>query len=202
MINRLNLSVKALCQFWLRDTSEPVVSSVLEYKYIWRSKWGNQKQGVLQPYLMACQLPQSHHDKIPVSVSIVEDKCQNATNNLKVTHNKPEEGEEKQKFAVCVKGLDFPHDDLSIKLIEWFEVLTALGADKIFLYNLDVHPNITKVLDYYSNQGVVDVRPLSLPGYQPNLETLQNMYLKNRRGHKRLNELIPYNDCFYRNIYR
>ena len=32
------------------------------------------------------------------------------------------------------------------RLVEWFELLAALGADKIFLYNLEVHPNVTKVL--------------------------------------------------------
>jgi len=37
---------------------------VLEYKYIWFSKWGNYKQGVFQPYLLACQIPKSHHTKV------------------------------------------------------------------------------------------------------------------------------------------
>ena len=31
------------------------------------------------------------------------------------------------------------------RLVEWFELLAVLGADKIFLYNLEVHPNVTKV---------------------------------------------------------
>merc|ERR1711878_199897 len=97
---------------------------------------------------------------------------------------------EKKKFAVCVKGLDFPEDDLSIRLTEWLEVLGSLGADKIFLYNLEVHPNITKVLDYYSAQGLVDVTPISLPGYQPNLPILQHMYLKSKLNNKRQNEYI------------
>ena len=145
MINRLEPQVKTFCQLWFSDSGEAVVSKVLEYKYIWYKKWGNYKQGLFQPYLLACQLPKTHWGKTPVSVSVVEQKCDNATNNLKVTYNKPEEGEEKKKFAVCVKGLDFPEDDLSIKMTEWIEVLGALGADKIFLYNLEVHPNISKV---------------------------------------------------------
>ena len=145
MINRLEPSVKTFCQLWFSDSLEPVVSKVLEYKYIWYKKWGNYKQGLFQPYLLACQLPKALWGQTPASVSIVEDKCDKASNNLRVTYNKPEEGEQKKKFAVCVKGLDFPEDDLSIRLTEWLEVLGALGADKIFLYNLQVHPNITKV---------------------------------------------------------
>merc|ERR1711936_1020308 len=55
---------------------------------------------------------------------------------------------------------------------------------------------------YYSKKGLVDVTPLSLPGYQPNLPVLQHMYLKSKLNNKRQNELIPYNDCLYRNMYR
>jgi len=200
MINRLEPKVKTFCQLWFNDSKEPVFSKVLEYKYIWYKKWGNYKQGLFQPYLLACQLPKTHWGKAPASVSIVEHKCDVATNNLRVIYNKPEG--EKKKFAVCVKGLDFPDDDLSIRLTEWIEVLTTLGADKIFLYNLEVHPNVTKVLDYYSAKGMVDVTPISLPGYQPNLPVLQHMYLKSKLNNKRQNELIPYNDCLYRNMYR
>ena len=61
---------------------------------------------------------------------------------------------------------------------------------------------LLKVLDYYVDKGVVDVTPYSLPGYQPNLPYLQHMYLQTKRNNKRQNELIPYNDCLYRNMYR
>jgi len=200
MINRLEPTVKTHCQLWFNSTKEPVFSKVIEYKYIWYKKWGNYKQGIFQPYLLACQLPKSHWGEAPASVSVVEHQCDNATNNLRVIYNKHEGV--KHKFAVCVKGLDFPDDDLSVRLVEWLELLNTLGAHKIFLYNLEVHPNVTKVVDYYVKQGLVDLTPLSLPGYQPNLPGLQHMYLKSKTNNKRQNELIPYNDCLYRNMYR
>ena len=143
MINRLEPKVKAFCQLWFNDSKEPVFSKVLEYKYIWYKKWGNYKHGLYQPYLLACQLPKTHWGKAPESVGIVEQQCDTATTNLRVIYNK-EDGK-KKKFAVCVKGLDFPEDDLSVRLVEWIEMLHTLGADKIFLYNLEVHPNVTKV---------------------------------------------------------
>ena len=97
-----------------------------------------------------------------------------ANNNLRVIYNKIPENQKKKGFAVCVKGLDFPQEDLSVRfflcccfwgvgfrfrkyqkmsttykiftrLVEWFELLTALGAEKTFLYNMEVHPNVTKV---------------------------------------------------------
>lgn len=120
------------------------------------------------------------------------------TNNLPVFNQRPES---KKKFAVCVKGLDFPHEDISVRLVEWIELLNLLGASKIFLYNLNVHENISKVLHYYSERGIVELIPLTLPGDQPNLPEYQHTYLKNRLTTKRQNELIPYNDCLYRNLY-
>lgn len=71
-----------------------------------------------------------------------------------------------------------------------------------FLEILSINVGIFQVLDYYSKKGLVDVTPISLPGYQPNLPVLQHMYLKSKLNNKRQNELIPYNDCLYRNLYR
>ena len=78
-------------------------------------------------------------------------------------------------------------------------LLDILGFLELFelLSNLQF-----QVLDYYSKKGLVDVTPISLPGYQPNLPILQHMYLKSKLNNKRQNELIPYNDCLYRNMYR
>ena len=73
--------------------------------------------------------------------------------------------------------------------------LEASGKSSLNLYKF-------QVLDYYSKKGLVDVTPISLPGYQPNLPVLQHMYLKSKLNNKRQNELIPYNDCLYRNLYR
>ena len=70
------------------------------------------------------------------------------------------------------------------------------------MYSLCVTETIWQVLEHYSSLGLVDVTPISLPGYQPNLPVLQHMYLKSKRNNKRQNELIPYNDCLYRNMYR
>ena len=180
--------------------SLPYDSKVVEYKYIWFKKWGN-KQRSVQPYLLACQLPQSHWGKTPASVSIVEEKCDKASNNLRVTYNKPEEGEEKKKFAVCVKGLDFPEEDISVRLVEWIELVAALGAEKIYFYILHVHDNISRVLHHYRARGLVDIRLTSLPGYLPNTAGIQHQFLSENLEVKRKTEVIPLNDCFYRSIY-
>ena len=98
----------------------------------------------VSPYLITCPVPPSYTNMTPLAVSLVEEECETPTNYLNIIYNLP--AGEKGKFAVCVKGMDFPLDDLSVRMVEWLEVLKALGADKIFLYNLDVHPNVRKVL--------------------------------------------------------
>ncbi|XP_044739083.1 uncharacterized protein LOC123300562 [Chrysoperla carnea] len=200
MINRIEPTVKTFCQIWFENLKEPAIVKTWEYKYIWNKKWGNYKQGIYQPYLIACQIPPKYQNLTPASVSVVEQACDNATNNLRVIYNKPENGKKKD-FAVCVKGLDFLHDDLSVRLVEWIEMLSILGADKIFFYELQVHPNISKVLKHYEQLGKVQVTPLTLPGGQPNIPAFQHLYLTKKTNHKRQNEIIPYNDCLYKNLY-
>ncbi|XP_015518279.1 uncharacterized protein [Neodiprion pinetum] len=198
MINRIEPTVKSFCQIWYEGEKEPQLVETFEYKYVWYSKWGNYKQGIYQPYIITCRVPQSHHKQVPASVSLVPKACDTATNNLRVIYNKPPE---KKDFAVCVKGLDFLHEDLSVRLVEWIEMITLLGADKIFFYELQVHPNISKVLNYYEKLGKIHVTPLTLPGGQPNVPAFQHMYLTKKMNHKRQNELIPYNDCLYKHMY-
>lgn len=200
--DRIKPTLATHCQLWFEERAAPVVVRNLEYKYVWNGKWGNYRDHVLQPYLLACVLPAEVKHLVPASVSLVESPCDRATNNMRVHYDPPPPPQPQREFAVCVKGLDFLHEDLSVRLVEWIEMIRLLGADKIFFYELQVHPNITKVLDYYEKQGVVTVTPITLPGGQPNLPGLQHMYLKKKTTHKRQMELIPYNDCLYRNMYR
>ncbi|XP_046915320.2 uncharacterized protein LOC124495918 [Dermatophagoides farinae] len=189
-----------LCQIWFDRISVPIISQAT-YIYGWYSKWGNYKDGFLQPYIITCKIPRIKglpKDFYPTSVSLVDNRCLKANNNLKIINNRPAK---KQEFAVCVKGLDFLHEDLSVRLVEWIELLRLMGANKIFLYDLEIHPNITKVLNYYQNEGAVELTKISLPGHQPNLPGFRHLYLKNKLTNKRQNELIPYNDCLYRNLY-
>ncbi|XP_049779911.1 uncharacterized protein LOC126176783 [Schistocerca cancellata] len=199
MIDRIEPKTKLTCQLWFEGEKAPVFSQVYEYKYMWNAKWGNHKQGILQPYLISCKVPDSHKSKVPAVVSVVEHQCDTATASLRISHEKPEK---KKGFAVCVKGLDFKHADMTLRLVEWIELLGILGADKVYLYELQTHPNMSRLLRYYEGTGQVDVKPLTLPAFQPNVHPLQHLYLTRKLVHKRQNEVIPYNDCLYRNMYK
>lgn len=238
---------------------QPLVSQA-SFVYAWYPKWGNYKDGFLQPWIVTCPISRAFPGLVPDSVSLVQVPAEvsatrerrdapsdgqsalalppsyssssssspasgssvqpqaalaappsidvpkptyDCTNLAKVTNNLPVYNQYppvKEKFAVCVKGLDFPNEDVSVRLVEWIELLNLLGAGKIFFYNLDVHENISKVLHYYQKRGIVELSPLTLPGDQPNLPEYQHLYLKSKLTAKRQNELIPYNDCLYRNL--
>lgn len=200
MIDRVS-PPPALCQIWFDRISVPIISQAT-YIYGWYNKWGNYHDGFLQPYIVTCKIPRIKglpKDFFPTSVSLVENRCNKATNNLRILNDRPQK---KEEFAVCVKGLDFLHEDLSVRLVEWIELLRILGANKIFLYELEIHPNISKVLEHYQRDGIVELTKITLPGNQPNLPGFRHLYLKNKLTNKRQNELIPYNDCLYRNLYR
>lgn len=112
-------------------------------------------------------------------------------------------GNKRGDFAVCVKGMDFA-DDISARLVEWVEMNRLLGAQLFTFYLYRVHPNTRRVLDYYANvAGVAQVVPLTLPGMQPNFPPSERTkFLRRNVWQKRRNELVPYNDCFYRHAAR
>ena len=60
--------------------------------------------------------------------------CGVARNNLRVVYNRLAENETKKDFAVCVKGLDFPQDDLSVRFPDSFHSFanpSAGGGEKM-----------------------------------------------------------------------
>jgi hypothetical protein len=104
----------------------------------WDQKSDIPKDKELQPFMLTCKVPPEFKDHVPESVSVVENPCDNATNNLKVIYNQPPSGE-KKNFGVCVKGLFFPHQpEMTTRLVEWIELIKILGAEKITLYELAV----------------------------------------------------------------
>ena len=78
-----------------------------------------------------------------------EEKCGKPTNNLKVINNHLPPGEKKKDFIVCLKPFEFTYDDVSLRLVEWFEMIKLLGADQVWSYNFTNHENVAKVAEYY-----------------------------------------------------
>ena len=97
--------------------------------------------------MLSCPALEAEEDRVPVSVSLVQTACQQGvkpTNNLRIFNRQRDDGV-KRGIGVCSKSLSHM-DDASMRFIEWIELLRALGADKIMLSVLSVHPNVRKVM--------------------------------------------------------
>ncbi|XP_067005571.2 uncharacterized protein [Anabrus simplex] len=184
------------CQLWY-DSHVLVLETVRTE--IWLPHWDQHPgENVYNPILLSCPIPTnfSENSDVPLGVSITLKPCENAEVFLRI---KPA-STSRRNFAVCVKGLNFVDQDISVRLVEWIELNMLFGADRFFIYVYSVHPNIQRVLDYYTEKNLVTTIPITLPGRQPNEPFRRSQFLKRNLWQKRRNELIPYNDCLYRNI--
>jgi hypothetical protein len=136
-------------------------------------------------YFIECRNPFT--DRIPKSVSLIENPCDIPENNLRVIHNVEKhikKENEKRKFAVCLKDFDFK-DDNSMWMIEWLEILKLLGANKVFIYVLKIHPKTLKALKFYEKRGFVKIINYAMPNRPVSITF----------------EQVAMNDCFYQNMY-
>ena len=190
------------CQLWYDDQPEPYVSPMKEMHKIWNYEWGHDFQYNFAHFI-ACPLPEAYKHKVPSTVSLVAQPCDKATNNIKVIYYPARQrNETKHGFAVCVKGLDYPYQDMSNRLVEYMETMRSLGASKILMYQLQVHPNMTKVLKYYEQTGFLEYLPMSLSTKVSNLPNYRHLEMSLNTYSYMLHEVIPYSDCLYRNMYR
>ena len=105
---------------------------------------GDGAKKLLNAYMLSCPALEAREDRVPVSVSLVQTLCQQGVK----PSNRREDGE-KRGIGVCSKSLSYIKDG-SKKMVEWIELLLALGADKIMFSVLSVHPNIMKVANFYN----------------------------------------------------
>lgn len=187
-INVVNPTVKTYCQVWYEGVDKPIIVPAHKYQVIWYKEWGWNTKGS-QPHLVSCKSPNVTEE--PQSVSLVENQCEQATNNFKVIYNQPKPPT-KKLFAVCTKPLDF-QDDQSTQVIEWIEILSILGAEKIFIYVTNLHPNLMRNLQYFEKQGKVKVEKMTEPKGLPNRNESLQQWLQN--------DLISLNDCLYKHMY-
>ena len=96
-----------------------------------------------------------------------------------------------------------PDLDSSTRLAEWIEIIRILGADKIDIYVISVHPKVEKLLKRYEELGTVSIRKISAWDGSSDKDCQKRFYLRNgtKFNHNRHPEHIALNDCFFRNMY-
>ncbi len=61
----------------------------------------------------------------------------------------------------------FKDPSMVYRIVEWIELLSILGADKIFMYLYGLPKEILRALKYYESRGIVDLTKWSMSGHTP-----------------------------------
>lgn len=189
---------RTFCQVWYENSNRPELLEMTKQDNAWYDSWGLGSDQVY-PVLFTCPLVGgARRQRVPQLVSVVfEDRCARASNALRVYYKAPER-RRSLRFGVCVKDLQFPDADMSERFVEWLEMVRLLGAERVTAYYLGgntLHPNTIRTLRHYEeHDGLVQLRPFRL------LEGVAKPAIHVQLN-KRLNEVLMYNDCLYRNMY-
>lgn len=198
------------CNVWYQTLTNEwtLLTSTGDALYGWIEWWGDPIDYMMQALIISCPIQSVSIDivhPIPLYVTLSINPCSKAENLMKVIHSKTDSfnyaaKHRKRKIAVCSKWLDFYHSDMSVRLIEWIEMVRILGASHIFISKLHIHPNMEKVIQYYEMLGSISVTNFSLPGSQPNNAGKQHNYIYSDIQKQIHNEMISLYDCLYRAI--
>lgn len=109
--------------------------------------------------LISCPISSSHLSEIPQAVSLqAYGHCdyveQEPSNVLRVIY-KPILKKTSNSIGICVKSLKLGTYDVSVRLVEWLEMVRIFGAEKVYFYIYGVPDNIQRVLDHYSLEVII-----------------------------------------------
>ncbi|KAI1708016.1 glycosyltransferase family 92 domain-containing protein [Ditylenchus destructor] len=171
-----NRSGAYLCHIYRRE-SNGLEKMVVEahIRIIWQKAW-DPRTSFYNAFLITCPIPNHlHRDSSTYHISISRSLCPKESLNA-IPVQTQADPEKRIRIGVCVKGLDFLDEkELSARrLVEWIELNLVLGAESVTFYSYYVPGRLRRVLNDYEAKGKVHL--------------------------KRRNELIPYNDCFYRYV--
>lgn len=167
---------------------------------IWLDEWGDSEVDYIG-VLLTCPLPNLAGIG-PKKVYVGPISChENPSHSIEISSlsNEPIPSNP-ESFALCIKGLDFD-EDISEKLVAFIELNRILGAGVFNFYVFNVHERVLKVLRLYEASKFVKWYNLTLPGELPNQKSARRRIFEKNIWMKRRMELIPYNHCFYENLY-
>ncbi|XP_015599892.1 uncharacterized protein LOC107269944 [Cephus cinctus] len=197
-VKRGSLRTSALfCTIWYKDqgrirsfSMEALISD------IWLDEWGGSTE-TYTGILVTCPLATALN---PSRVVVSATSCAENPSHSLVVNSASRNSRGRRQFTMCIKGLDF-EEDISRKLVAFVELHRLLGAKFFYFYVFSVHQNVLKVLRLYERSNVVRWVTLSLPGDLPKEKLARRQLLSDDVWIKRRMELIPYNHCFYENLY-
>ena len=202
MVKETDETHVSLCKLWFNEAGNvtAVMSNITARDLIWNKKWEFSQPVPIFPYLLSCAVPSIHKNLTPFAVSLLPNEKENLNTILPVITNIDSDDFSQQKFAVCVKGLNFLTADVAERLIEWLEILKAFRVSKVIMYVYSVHTVLSSLLMKYQEEGLVELIKVTLPGYLPNDDVMRYYFLQDNVMLRRKFDAIHYNDCFYSNF--
>ncbi|KAK7069243.1 hypothetical protein SK128_013173 [Halocaridina rubra] len=147
---------KPWCYLWYNASGPPVITQVIRTDYL---HYRGKTRGGQRTFILTCRIPIHERLMKPKAVSLVKTPCSEAKTLLEVIGDMqrneetayvngkpPVDGNRIRGWnaAVCGTSLFYFHHDFSARLVEWLEVLRAIGFSQVFLHETNVHPNIEK----------------------------------------------------------
>nr|XP_045581618.1 uncharacterized protein LOC123745283 isoform X1 [Procambarus clarkii] len=213
VISRSTKPPRPWCHLWFNATKPPQAVKALRVEYLDYHKPSSETS---MPFLVTCPLPQEYAHLKPIAASLLPKPCTYTSNLLQVTgsgsleesafvdgrfpHSSRKHAE--YTVAVCGPALYYYHQDFSFRLVEWLELLRAMGISRVFLYETDVHPNMEKVLRYYESQGFVEVTKYSYPPPYDNEPSTRRLWTNTHRVQMFAQENIYFSDCLLRHMHQ
>ncbi|KAK3887837.1 hypothetical protein Pcinc_008064 [Petrolisthes cinctipes] len=201
------------CHIWYSHNDPPLVTKISDIVHLdYQSKNSNRQM----PYLLTCPLPPDNL-QLPVAVSLLGTPCTSATNLLKVIGAKernlsayvsgkapkdPHSTRTGWVPAVCGPALYYYSNDFSWRLVEWLELLRAQGFGQVFLYDTGVHPNVSKVLHHYREEGFIEVTDYNYPPPYVNEPSIRRLWTLSERQRMFAQENVYFTDCLLRHMHQ
>uniref|UniRef100_A0A8C5MXK0 Glycosyltransferase family 92 protein n=1 Tax=Leptobrachium leishanense TaxID=445787 RepID=A0A8C5MXK0_9ANUR len=114
--------------------------------------------------------------------------------------NRPPPAAPSVNFTVCISTMYGNYNNV-LQTIQSLEMYKLLGAGRVTLYLNQCHQNLEKVLQYYVEEGILEVIPWPIHKF---LRTSDQwlFYLNNNSQVHYYGQTATLNDCLYRNMYR
>uniref|UniRef100_A0A0N4Z9D5 Glycosyltransferase family 92 protein n=1 Tax=Parastrongyloides trichosuri TaxID=131310 RepID=A0A0N4Z9D5_PARTI len=183
---------KYFCHIFSSRSKRYLYSSPVMVRTLWNRAW-DPRVSFYTSFLLTCPVITNSD----IMYNLAGLYCPPKNISLNVIQNPKLKEDSDIKITACVKGLDF-EQDISLKLLEWIEWQKQFGINHVTMYIYDVNERAQRVLDYFVGTGFLTLIPITLPGHQPNEPNTRRSFIKGNKQQKRRNELISYNDCFYR----
>lgn len=176
-------------------------------RLIWQRAW-DPRLTFYNPYLITCGLPNDFNIESGALVTLRGKRCPPRNDTfLKVqlvselVDRRRYPDPEQIRVSVCVKGLDFFEDNRR-ELAEWILLQFEFGAQSITIYIYFVPEKTRSLLEEMSKDMDLRLIDLTIPGNVTNEPEDRHTYIWGNFPQKRRNELLAYNDCFYRYVFR